>query len=433
MIQKMISISVSILIVYLLTAPAGAQNPDDANYLNLYNSGNYAKALETINKKLDDFYITRVDDKRIPTGFITVKQQAAKEINLKMIFRNRKAEHFFIEDNPEISKLHVYAARCYYKLSNYDNALNHYQQALRYKNIEENKDDIIYYEIAQVFKKANYFTAYINYLEAASSLNKQNVSYSRELGTALYRTAMKNLAIHHLEKYIRGTEDTISPDIYLMLGNLYEDTGKYLETEKYYIKYLEKNPNDGYKHFALGYIAYYRTGNYPLAISSLDKALKLLPQTEIFRLSKSFEYKADIALTDLEFKNAIQFYAETIKYQARISEDLKNKKDELAALNLKIRNLKSALLREDKFDQYREYELFMDAKGAKESEIRQIENEYTKLNAGKVRWNMAYSYERLGEYNDAIKYYRDVITYDYNANQARKKIINLELKIKRGY
>ena len=46
---------------------------------------------------------------------------------------------------------------------------------------------------------------------------------------------------------------------------------------------------------------------------------------------------------------------------------------------------------------------------------------------------MAYSYERLGDFAGAIKYYRDVIAYDYNANQARKKIINLELKIKRGY
>lgn len=432
MIIRVSSACVTILLVFLLTVAASTQKPVDTNYMDLYKSGNYIKTLESINKKLDDYYITRVDDKRIPTGFITIKE-AAKEIDLKMVFRNRKAEHFFIEDNNDISTLHVYAARCYFKLSNYDNALNNYMQALRYKKIEENKDDVIYYEIAQVFRKANYFTAYINHLETASSLNKQNLSYSLELGTALYRTAKKNQAIHYLEHYIRGTEDTISPDIYLMLGNLNEDTGRYLETEKYYIKYLDKKPDDGYKQFALGHIAYYRTGNYPLAISSLDKALTLLPEKEIFRKSKSFEYKADIALTELDFKKAVQFYSETIKYQARVSEDLKNKKSDLTELNLKIRNLKSALLREENFEQYTEYELLLDAKGKKESEIQQIENEYTKLNAGKVRWNMAYSYERLGDYSGAIKYYRDVIAYDYNANQARKKIINLELKIKRGY
>ena len=383
MIHKCLSPCITILLVCILTATVKAQNTGDSSYLAFYNNGNYAKTLETINKKLEDFYITRVDDKRIPTGFITIKE-ASKEIDLKMIFRNRKAEHFFIEDNIEISTLHVYAARCNVKLSNYDNALNHYLQALRYKKIEENKDDVIYYEIAQVFKKTNFFTAYINHLETASSLNKQNVSYSLELGTALYRTAMKKQAIHHLERYIKGTEDNISPDIYLMLGNLYEDTGTYLETEKYYIKYLEKKPDDGYKQFALGHIAYYRTGNYTLAISSLDKALALLPENEIFRISKSYEYKADIALTELDFDNAVLYYSKTIQYQTRISEEIKNKKEELTALNLKIRNLKSALLREENFEQYTEYESLLDVKGKKEAEIRQIENEYTKLNAGKV-------------------------------------------------
>jgi len=75
----------------------------------------------------------------------------------------------------------------------------------------------------------------------------------------------------------------------------------------------------------------------------------------------------------------------------------------------------------------------MDEKGKKEAELRQIENEYNKLNAGKVRWNIAYSLERLEKLNEAIAYYRDAISFDFNSNQARKKIINLELKIKRGY
>ena len=432
MMYKIATFCVTIISTCIISVVVEAQNPDKENYLDFYNNGNYTKALEIITKKLDDFYLTRVDDKRIPTGFITMKE-AAKEIDLKMLFRNRKAELFFIEDNNEVSTLHIYAARCYFKTSAYEKALNHYLQALRYKKIELNKDDAIYYEIAQVFRKANYFNAYINNLETACSLNKQNLSYSLELGTALYRTSMKKQAIHHLERYVNGTEDVIAPELYLMIGNLNEDIGKYLETEKYYIKYLEKKPDDGYKQFALGHIAFMRTGNYPLAISSLDKAITLLPPKEIYRISKSYEYKADIALQELEFKNAAAFYAETIKYQARISEDIKNKNDEIASLNGKIRNLKSSLLRSDNFEQYEEYELLLDDKGKKETELRQIENEYNKLNAGKARWNMAYSYERMGDYLTAIKYYRDVISYDYNANQARKKIINLELKIKRGY
>lgn len=419
-------------IVISMASDAISQEAGSADFVSLYNSGSYTKALEVINKKLEDFYQTRVEDKRVPTGFITMKD-AAKEVDLKMLFRNRRAEHFFIEDIPATSELHLYAARCYFKLSNLEYSLNHFVQALRFKKVEEKKDDVIYYEMSQVFKQGRYAAAYHNYLETASSLNPDNYQYSLELGRALYRTGMKKRAIYHLERYINGTEEPESPEIYLMLGNLYEDIAKYLETEKYYRKYLEKKSDDGYIHFALGYIAYLRTGNYPLAIQSFDRALALLPETEIYRKSKTYEYKADIALQELDFENAARYYMETIKYQDKINDEIKAKRGEISNLNLKIRNLKSSLLKEENFEQYEEYEHQLDDKGNRETELRQIENEYNKLNAGRVRWNIAYALERMEQYQDAIKYYRDVISFDYNANQARKKIINLELKIKRGY
>jgi len=416
----------------LMPAPLTAQARDSEEYISYFNNGNYNKSLEIINKKLEEFYSNRVEDKRIPTGFITMKD-VSKDVDLKMLFRNRKAEPFLIEDKPDISILHLYAARNYFKLTNYDYSLNHYIQCLRFKKVEEKKDDIIYYEIAQVFKKGNYINAYVNFLETASSLNMDNYSYSLELGRALYRTEMKKRAIYHLERYLSGTDEPFSSELYLMLGNLYEDIGKYLETEKYYIKYLEKKPDDGNIHFALGHIAFLRTGNYPLALTSLERALALLPEKEIFKKSKTYEYKADIALQELEFENAVRFYTETIKYQKRINDEIKAKKSEISGLKEKIRNLKSNLLKVENFEQYEEYENLMDEKGKKEAELRQIENEYNKLNAGKVRWNIAYSLERLEKLNEAIAYYRDAISFDFNSNQARKKIINLELKIKRGY
>ncbi len=433
-----------LLLIILIAAPAAPQQSGSEEYIDHYNSGNYAKALDVINKRLEEFYITRVEDKRIPTGFITMKD-AAREVDLKMLFRKRKAEPFFIEENPAVSSLHLHAARCYFKLSNenpsltyyktsnYDYSLNQYIQSLRYKKIEEKKDEISYYEISQVFKKGNYFEAYITYLETAGSLNMDNYSYSLELGRALYRTGMKKRAIYHLERYINGADGPVAPELNLMLGNLYEDIGKYLETEKYYIRYLEKKPDDGHIQFALGHIAYYRTGNHPLALRSLDRALALLPQNEIVKISKTYEYKADISLQELEFENAVRFYSETIKYQDAIAESVKKKRSEIADISLQTRDLKSNLLRNENFEQYEEYENLMDKKGTLEMELGQIENEYNKLNAGKVRWNIAYSLERMEKLNDAIKYYRDAIAFDYNANQARKKIINLELKIKRGY
>jgi hypothetical protein len=413
------------------TAPAYPQRARE-EYVRLYDGGVYAKALDIINKRLEDFYAARVDNKRVPIRFITMKE-ASKRADLIELFRNRKAEGFFIEDNPEISALHLYAARCWFKLSNLDYALNHYVQSLRFKSKLVKTDDVIYYEMAQVYKKGGYFNAYVNSLEAASSLNRDDYSYSLELGKALYTTARKKRAIFHLERYVNAADEPVSPGLYLMLANLYEDIGKYLETEKYYVRYLGKKPDDAYIQFALGYIAFKRTGNYPLAIESFDRALRLLPEGEVYRISKIHEYRADIALQELDFDAAVRDYAETIKYQDKISGEIKSKRADIDGLDSKIRTLKSSLLREENFEKYGEYEGLLDAKGKKELELKRLKSEYDKLNAGRVRWNIAYSLERLERLKEAIGYYRESIAFDYQPNLAREKIIKLELKIKRGY
>lgn len=402
------------------------------DFLRTYQMGDYRKSLEIISRELNEFYAGRVEDKRIPTGFITTRE-SIREIDLRMVFRNRKAEHFFIEDNPRLSQLHLYAARCHGHLSDYFNSLGHYTQALRYKLVEPKKDDVIYFEMARLFIKDNHFPAYIEALETAVSLNPENYAYSLELGKALYRTDKKKRAIYHLERYVRGSDSPVSPEIYLMLGNLNEDIGRFLETEKYYIRYLAATPDDGKIHFALGHIAYYRTGNYPLALQSLDRALTLLPENEIFKKSKSYEYKADIALHELVFEDAVRYYLETIKYQEMVASQISAKQKELKELNETIRSLKSLLLKEEVFEKYEEYENLMDMKGKAEMELSRIQNEYGKLNAGRVRWNIAYSLERMEKLDEAIRYYRSSIAFDFNANEARKKITNLELKIKRGY
>lgn len=423
-------ISACLCFCFALTVEVRPQEAEE--YVSLYKAGSYAKALEVIQKKLDAFYLTRVDDKRIPTGFIT-EREPSKEIDLTMIFRMRKAESFFIEDNPEVSSLHWYAGRCLFQQSNYLHSLNHYVQCLRFKHLAPKQDDVIFYEMALIYKKLNHVNGYLSALQEASSLNPDNYAYSHELGTFLYTSPHKKLAIHHLERYANGSDAPIPPSIYLMLGNLYEDIGRYLETEKYYLKYLEAKPDDGYIHFALAHTAIVHTGNLALAQRSLDRALQLLPESETFRRSKAFEYKADIALKNLEFEQAVRFYTATIDYQTRVRTEIEAKQNEITALNDTIRKMKSRLLQEENFDAYQEYETLLDHRGRKEAELRAIQNEYNKLNAGRIRWNIAYALERLERYADAIPYYREAIAFDYQANEARKKIINLELKIKRGY
>ena len=402
------------------------------DYSGLYNAGRYEQALEKIDARLKEIYRTRVEDKRVPTGYITLRN-TDRDIDLVKVFRDRKAKGFFIEENEELSTLHLYAARCNEKLDRHDYAVNHYYQCLRFRRIRYKRDDAVFYELSQIFKKTNKFKGYIDALETACTLNKEHYDYSLELGTALYRTSQKKKAIYHLKRYILSSEQTIDPSLYLMLGNLYEDTARYLETEKYYRNYLEKKPEDGFIHFALGHNAYKRTGNYNLAQKSLDAALRHLPEDRIVIRSKAHEYKGDMSYRDLEYDEAEKNYLEAVAYQDRVKADIENIKQELSKFDEKLDRLKAALIEKSDFDQYEEYEFLKDQRAKKELELVEMQKEYKKLNRGHVLWSLARINEKKEKYDDAIGYYRRVIAFDYKAGDARERIIKLQLKIKRGY
>lgn len=422
------------IIFYLMAAfafPLGAQQKTEPDYVSLYNSGEYKKAYAIIDSKLNEYYGNRVEERRVPAGFISTRN-IQNDSELKEIFRKRKAKPFFVEDNKEISNLHVYAARALAKMAKPEQSVSNYIQALRYRNLELKRDDLIFYELANVYRKMNQQAAYINSLETAYTLNPSNFKYSLEIAKALYSTQHKKRAIFHLERYIKSG-DGDQPELALMLGNLYEDTGRYLETERYYRDYLKKKPDDGYIHFAIGYLALERTGNHRLAAESFSRALKLLPEKEIYRRAKSNEYMGDITLSNLELADAISYYLQTLKYQQKIIDSISKKNEEISVLQKKINDLKQALIYKQNFDQYDEYEFALDEKGKKESELRVLENEFKKLNSGKIRWNIAESYERIDKLEDAIKFYRESIKYDYMANESRDRIVKLQLKIKRGY
>ena len=402
------------------------------DYSALYSDNKFKEALEIINAQLEEIYLGRIEAVKIPTEFISTKNQN-HDIDLRLLFQKRKIKRFFIEDNKDISNLHLYAGKCYNKLGKYRDAINNYIQSLRYKNIEYEKDDSIFYDISQVFKKMNRFHAYINSLESAYILNQTNPSYSLEIGLALYNTSEKKRAIFHLEKYINGTNEEIDPLLYLKLGNLYEDIAQYLQTEKYYIEYLKKKPSDGYVHLALGALAYRHTGHYDSSIQSLNRALELIPEKDILQRSLAFELKGDIQFHHRDWDNAIKAYSETIKYQEDILIKIKNLKIEITRLDEDINRIKKAILKDKVFEQYEEYEYLIEQKGKKDLALYDIENQFKKLNAGKIRWNIADSYERKEKLDDAIRFYREAVEYNFKANIAREKIIKLKLKIKRGY
>lgn len=407
-------------------------HPQEPDFKSEFNSGNYQNSVKIIEKKLDDIYNKRSDKKKVPTGFITLRS-TEKEENLIEVFRKRRAEHFFIEDNFEIFELHLFAARSYFQLLKYDYSLNHHIQAMRFKKVEPGKDDEIAYEIAQIYKKTGNLKAYTAMLETAYSLNSIKLKYSLELGAALYTTVEKKKSVYHLERYVTSTTDDYDPKILVMIANLNEDLGRYLETEKYYIEYLKKKSDDPYINFALGYTAFARTGNFILGEMCLKKALTLLPESDIFRRSKAHEIIADMAYKNLKIEDAVLNYLRTIEYQKKTGLNIEAKKNEITKLKQNINQKKSLLLREQNFDEFEEYEILRDEAGRKELELKEIEKEYSKLNAGKVRWNLAECYVRLEKSEEAIKYYRECISFNYKSNDSREMIIKLQLKIKRGY
>ena len=102
-------------------------------------------------------------------------------------------------------------------------------------------------------------------------------------------------------------------------------------------------------------------------------------------------------------------------------------------MNDEIREAKSAIKTEKLYERYDKYQKLNLEKGKLEFTNREMKYEFWKINPGKIRWNMALSYERMDKPDQAIQYFNEAVSFDYNSNEARDKIRKLKLKIKRGY
>lgn len=423
-----------IFVVFLLSNSAFSQNLT-TKYKLLYDNKKYAESLVLINKYLNEFYSKRVDDKRIPAGYTSI-QNIGEEVNLIQLFRNRKEKGFFIEENLRISELHYYSGKNLYQLKKYRDSLNHFTQALRFRKLKYKRDDAIFLDISKVFKmldEPQYNKAYLSSLEQAYTLNPEELKYSLELGLALYPTRFKKKSILHLKKYIDGTSDVFDKNLYLRLASLNEGIGRYLETEKYYILYLAKKTDDVNIIYALGYISYFRTGNYILATENLNKALSMFERKDLDRISKCHEFLGDIYLSNLKYEKSEQQYKLAMVNQEKKIAIIEKLKAKLESIKKKINKMKQDLIYKKDFERYEEYEMLLDDQGRLETELNIMNSQFWKLNPGKVRWNLAEIKNKTENYEDAIKYYRNSIKFDYKSNKARDEIVKLQLKIKRGY
>ncbi|MBP8084294.1 MAG: hypothetical protein KAZ87_13935, partial [Spirochaetes bacterium] len=314
----------------------------------LISTGNYKEAYVQIKKQLDEIYSSRVDDKRIPNDFISLGS-AEERIDLNRLFAERKAEPYFLENNPELFKLHRSAGVCAFNLREYDSAVRHYYQCFRFKEIEFITDSVIFYELARVYKEAGYFRAYLNSLERACSLDKANASYALELGRALYAGRDKKRSIFYLERYlsIKGEAEDIND--YILLANLHSDINRYLSTADYYRKYLAKKNDDAAVIFALAFICYNNVGSLDEALDLFSRALELLPADDILRRHKCNEYSGDILYRNLKFKEAFEAYSRTVEYEEKIDSAVKKKKEDIAEMRKTARELKTSLLKQKNY------------------------------------------------------------------------------------
>ncbi|HPS56549.1 MAG TPA: tetratricopeptide repeat protein [Spirochaetota bacterium] len=434
-----------------LSLRVSGQN-SDLLYVSMFDQGNYRDAMDTINSRLYEIYGKRVSDKRVPSDFVSI-EKTGDEADLIALFRNRKEKGFFIEDNPELADLHLYAGKCSMKLGKKRDSLNHYVQSLRFRRITTERDDEIYYQISQIFKSMNnqiYFKGYVDALEQAYALNSRKYEYSYELGLAMYPTTEKKKAIYHLERYLSLSGKT-DADILLKLANLYESIGNYLNAEKYYNEYLRLNPDDVNAIFGAGYIAYYRTGNYTLAEFMFQGVLQKGSKNDTYRLAKSNEYLGDMSYSNLRFDKAIRYYIDSTEFHHQVEQEVSAKEKEKAEIDNRVNDLKMNIINNKdslKYDDYKnlldEYEGLLDEQGEKDSELQLLKYNLKQLCPGKVQWNIALCYHKKGDravgmqekkdnYTEAIKYYREAMRDDYNTDKAREIILKLQLKIKRGY
>ncbi len=418
----------TIITTFFLNSHLLAQN----NIKELIDAGKTEEALKTINRRLDDIYSKRVKNRRIPAGFISMMTDQ-REVDLIRVYRERKPGEFFIEDNPELAELHYLAGISHLKKKQHRHSISHFFQSLRFKKNIGKPEASLFSELANAYRDSGNLKAYRDSLETAYSLAPDEYGYSLLLGRAYSLTPEYKKAIFHLERYIKNTEPMSEDKLYLIIAGLNETAGKYMETEKYYIEYLKKNPNDAHIHFALGDLAFRRTGNYQLAADSLRTALKELPEKEIFKKSKSLEYLGDISFHDLYYERAVKNYLGTIKYQEIINSEIKALKENLEKADKKITELKKSLLSNKNYDEFEEFQFNQDKKGKIEHNLKEKKYEYKRLNPGRVRWYIAESLVKLGRLEDAVPYYRECISFDYKSNLSRKNITKLKLKIKRGY
>jgi Tfp pilus assembly protein PilF len=452
---------ICLLICFFLYCSSGfaAQELNIAELNRLINEGNYSEPLKQITNYLNNYYSQNPQNAVIPSQFtsinylgkldqlnqllypksITRSTPTAPDSNLDRINRlnrpieKKKVSNFYLPENEQLAQIHKLAAMAHDGLKNYNAALNNFVQALRYSQPGKSTDYEIFYKIAQVYRKMGLPQAYYDFMYSAIIFNPDKIEYNLELGQALARTPNIENAIYYLERYINLSNGNVAPEIFSLLGRLCENLGRNPDAQNYYMQYLKERPDDAEVLFALACLAFKKTGNFKLAFESFSKALSQLPETDIFRRAKSFEYQGDMAMRDLNFEDAISFYMQTIEYQNLLRNKIDDDKKKSDELDAQIRALRIQIINEQSFENVRRLNELNETRGQLDIDLRDLRFQFSRLAPGKVRWNLATALKLTDQLERSIQYFRECIFFDYKTFEARENISKIQLKIRRGY
>ncbi|MEO0232816.1 MAG: tetratricopeptide repeat protein [candidate division WOR-3 bacterium] len=245
-----------------------------------------------------------------------------------------------IEFNPDDDLSYYYMARIYYKLSQYDKALNYIKKAisinpnvpeyLSYKIFlmiikKERKE--VFYEIKNALKRysddpgINYLAGFffsqtkdkkkaINFYKKSLKYDSLNSNKWFELGMIYESLNMVENAEKCFEKVIKI--DSLNASAYNYWGYMLAERGIKLELAMKLIeKALQIEPNNGYYLDSMGWV-YYKMGEYEKAKDYLYNALQVLDSDPVI-----FEHYGDVLMKLGDVNRAKEFYKKALKFDPK--------------------------------------------------------------------------------------------------------------------
>lgn len=245
-----------------------------------------------------------------------------------------------IEFNSSDDLSHYYMARIYYRLSQYDKALNYIEKAISINpNVPEyisykiflmiiKKDRKgVFYEIKKALKKypddpginylAGFFFSEMNDKKKAINFYKKSLKYDSlnsnkwfELGMIYESLNMIENAEKCFEKVIKI--DSLNASAYNYWGYMLAERGIKLELAMKLIeKALKIEPNNGYYLDSMGWV-YYQMGDFERAREYLYNAIQVFDSDPVI-----LEHYGDVLMKLGDTQTAKEFYKKALKFNPK--------------------------------------------------------------------------------------------------------------------